>query len=119
MSSYAIDFPLDTRAKRTSTRAVFFIAGFAMGLWASLVPYAQHRLQFEAGSLGLLLLCLGTGSLLAMLFSGRLIGYFGCRKIMLFGIVLTCIFLPTLAIIDQFSLMAFCLFFFWRRDWLG
>ncbi|CNI18037.1 putative inner membrane protein [Yersinia frederiksenii] len=112
MSSYAIDFPLDTRAKRTSTRAVFFIAGFAMGLWASLVPYAQNRLQFDAGSLGLLLLCLGTGSLLAMLFSGKLIGHFGCRKIMSLGIVLTCIFLPTLAIIDQFPLMAVCLFFF-------
>lgn len=112
MSSYTIDFPLDTRAKRTSTRAVFFIAGFAMGLWASLVPYAQNRLQFDAGSLGLLLLCLGTGSLLAMLFSGKLIGHFGCRKIMSLGIVLTCIFLPTLAIIDQFPLMAVCLFFF-------
>lgn len=112
MSSYAIDFTLDTRAKRTSTRAVFFIAGFAMGLWASLVPYAQNRLQFDAGSLGLLLLCLGTGSLLAMLFSGKLIGHFGCRKIMSLGIVLTCIFLPTLAIIDQFPLMAVCLFFF-------
>ncbi|CNJ94387.1 putative inner membrane protein [Yersinia frederiksenii] len=112
MSSYPIDFPMDTRAKRTSTRAVFFIAGFAMGLWASLVPYAQNRLQFDAGSLGLLLLCLGTGSLLAMLFSGKLIGHFGCRKIMSLGIVLTCIFLPTLAIIDQFPLMAVCLFFF-------
>lgn len=83
-----------------------------MGLWASLVPYAQNRLHFDAGSLGLLLLCLGTGSLLAMLFSGKLIGRFGCRNIMLLGIALACIFLPTLAIIDQFPLMALCLFFF-------
>ncbi|MFL4555403.1 MFS transporter [Yersinia kristensenii] len=112
MSSYTLDAPLDTYAKRASTRAIFFVAGFAMGLWAALVPYAQNRLHFDAGSLGLLLLCLGTGSLLAMLFSGRLIGLFGCRSIMLLGIVLTCIFLPTLAIIDQFSFMALCLFFF-------
>lgn len=112
MSSYTLDAPLDTYAKRASTRAIFFVAGFAMGLWASLVPYAQNRLHFNAGSLGLLLLCLGTGSLLAMLFSGRLIGRFGCRNIMLLGIVLICIFLPTLAVIDQFSFMALCLFFF-------
>ncbi|WP_408068325.1 MFS transporter [Yersinia pekkanenii] len=103
---------MDTQAKRTSTRSIFFVAGFAMGLWASLVPYAQERLHFDAGSLGMLLLCLGTGSLLAMLFSGKLIGRFGCRKIMLLGIALTCIFLPTLAVIDQFPLMALCLFFF-------
>ncbi|CNH77184.1 putative inner membrane protein [Yersinia pekkanenii] len=112
MSSYIVEYPMDTQAKRTSTRSIFFVAGFAMGLWASLVPYAQERLHFDAGSLGMLLLCLGTGSLLAMLFSGKLIGRFGCRKIMLLGIALTCIFLPTLAVIDQFPLMALCLFFF-------
>ncbi|HHW4138824.1 TPA: MFS transporter [Yersinia enterocolitica] len=112
MSSSTLDVTLDTYAKRSATRAIFFVAGFAMGLWASLVPYAQNRLHFDAGSLGLLLLCLGTGSLLAMLFSGKLIGRFGCRNIMLLGIALACIFLPTLAIIDQFPLMALCLFFF-------
>ncbi|CNI25381.1 MFS transporter [Yersinia mollaretii] len=112
MSTHTIDYPLDSQAKRVATRAIFFVAGFAMGLWASLVPYAQNRLNFDAGSLGMLLLCLGTGSLLAMLFSGKLIGRLGCRRIMLLGIALTCFFLPTLAIIDQFPLMALCLFFF-------
>lgn len=112
MSTYTIDYPLDSQAKRVATRAIFFVAGFAMGLWASLVPYAQNRLNFDAGSLGILLLCLGSGSLLAMLFSGKLIGHLGCRKIMLSGIVLACIFLPTLAVIDQFPIMALCLFFF-------
>ncbi|MFW5392750.1 MFS transporter [Yersinia sp. 2544 StPb PI] len=112
MSSHVVDYPLDTPATRTSTRSIFFVAGFAMGLWASLVPYAQNRLHFDAGSLGMLLLCLGTGSLLAMLFSGKLIGRFGCRRIILLGIVVSAVFLPTLAIIDQFPLMALCLFFF-------
>lgn len=112
MSSHVVDYPLDTQAKRTSTRSIFFVAGFAMGLWASLVPYAQNRLHFNAGSLGMLLLCLGTGSLLAMLFSGKLIGRFGCRKIILLGIAFSAVFLPTLAIIDQFPFMALCLFLF-------
>lgn len=112
MSTSTLYYPLNSQAKRVATRAIFFVAGFAMGLWASLVPYAQKRLNFDAGSLGMLLLCLGTGSLLAMLFSGKLIGRFGCKKIMLLGIALTCFFLPTLAFIDQFPLMALCLFFF-------
>lgn len=112
MSTHTIDYSLDSQAKRVATRAIFFVAGFAMGLWASLVPYAQNRLNFDAGSLGMLLLCLGSGSLLAMLFSGKLIGRLGCRRIMLLGIALTCFFLPTLAVIDLFPLMALCLFFF-------
>lgn len=112
MSTHTIDYSLDSQTKRVATRAIFFVAGFAMGLWASLVPYAQNRLNFDAGSLGMLLLCLGSGSLLAMLFSGKLIGRLGCRRIMLLGIVLTCFFLPTLAVIDLFPLMALCLFFF-------
>lgn len=92
MSTSTLYYPLNSQAKRVATRAIFFVAGFAMGLWASLVPYAQKRLNFDAGSLGMLLLCLGTGSLLAMLFSGKLIGRFGCKKIMLLGIALTCFF---------------------------
>nr|WP_245956887.1 MFS transporter [Edaphovirga cremea] len=83
-----------------------------MGLWAALVPYAQDRMGFAAGALGMLLLCLGSGSILAMLFSGKLIGHFGCRKIIVLGVTLACLFLPTLAFVSQTSVMAMCLFFF-------
>lgn len=57
-------------ARRMATRAIFFVTGMAMGLWAALVPYAQMRTHAEAGQLGLLLLCLGGGSLIAMLGPG-------------------------------------------------
>src|SRR5471030_872558 len=78
----------DSKRKRVATRAIFFVTGLAMGLWAALVPYAQLRTGAAAGDLGLLLLCLGGGSLLAMLGSGRLIGHFGCRAIILSAVAL-------------------------------
>ncbi len=43
-----------------------FIAGFGIAAWAPLVPYAKARAQLNEGTLGLLLLCLGVGSIIAM-----------------------------------------------------
>lgn len=99
-------------ARRIATRAIFFVTGMAMGLWAALVPYAQLRTHSEAGDLGLLLLCLGTGSLLSMLGSGRIIGRFGCRAIIVAAVVLYCLMLPVLAVFSDIWLLALSLFIF-------
>ena len=53
-----------------ATRMIFFISGFATSSWAPLVPYAKIRVWLIDGMLGLLLLCLGTGSIIAMPLSG-------------------------------------------------
>ncbi|GAB2925671.1 MFS transporter [Hafnia psychrotolerans] len=98
--------------KRVATRAIFFVTGMAMGLWAALVPYAQLRTHSEAGDLGLLLLCLGAGSLLSMLGSGRLIGRFGCRAVIIASVVLYCLMLPLLATFSDIWLLALTLFIF-------
>ncbi len=59
------------RAQQISTRIVFFIAGIGMAAWAPLVPFAKARAQIEDGMLGVLLLCLGVGSLLRDAAGGR------------------------------------------------
>ncbi|PBI78191.1 MFS transporter [Rahnella victoriana] len=99
-------------ARRVATRAIFFVTGMAMGLWAALVPYAQMRTHSEAGDLGLLLLCLGAGSLLSMLGSGRIIGRFGCRAVIIAAVVLYCLMLPLLAFFSDIWLLALSLFIF-------
>ncbi|MBU9836564.1 MFS transporter [Rahnella sp. L72c] len=99
-------------ARRIATRAIFFVTGMAMGLWAALVPYAQLRTHSEAGDLGLLLLCLGAGSLLSMLGSGRIIGRFGCRAVIVAAVVLYCLMLPVLAVFSDIWLLALSLFIF-------
>src|SRR5471032_2238183 len=100
----------DSPVNRLATRAIFFVTGLAMGLWAALVPYAQVRTQAAAGDLGLLLLCLGSGSLLAMFGSGRLIGRFGCRAVIVSGVVVFCMMLPALAEMSDIRLLAAALF---------
>jgi MFS family permease len=58
---------------------VFFIAGLGVSAWAPLVPFAKARAGLGDGVLGLLLLCLGTGSIIAMPMAGALAARFGCR----------------------------------------
>ncbi|KAB8043921.1 MFS transporter [Janthinobacterium aquaticum] len=84
--------------QQRATRLVFFVAGLAMAAWAPLVPYAKARLQLDEATLGVLLLCLGAGSLCAMPFTGMLASRFGCRRVILCaGAVLVAV-LPGLAL---------------------
>ncbi|MGB9095724.1 MFS transporter [Erwinia sp.] len=102
----------DNPARRFATRAIFFVTGMAMGLWAALVPFAQQRTGAAEGELGLLLLCLGAGSLLSMIGSGRIIGRFGCRAVIVSAVVLYCLMLPLMAALNDIRLLALSLFIF-------
>ena len=57
-------------AEQRATRLVFFVTGFASAAWAALVPFAKARAGLTDGTLGLLLLCLGIGSIVTMPLSG-------------------------------------------------
>ena len=88
----------DTPSTRLSTRLVFFVAGFAVSCWAPLVPYAKDRLAVDERMLGILLLCLGIGSLVAMFFTGSLSSRFGTRPVILASGLGLCITVPFLAL---------------------
>jgi predicted MFS family arabinose efflux permease len=100
------------RQQQWSTRVAFFVAGFALAAWAPLVPFAQARVGLGDGSLGLLLLCLGCGSIVAMPLAGVLAGRFGCRSVLLMGSALVCLTLPFLAVAATFPLLAAALLAF-------
>lgn len=97
---------------RLSTRLAFLAAGMAMSAWAPLVPYAQARTHVEAGELGLLLLCLGIGSLCAMPVTGALAARFGCRRVILWSGLLCCAVLPALALAPSALTLALALLLF-------
>ena len=84
-----------------ATRLVFFIVGFCVSAWAPLVPLVKARAGLDEGALGLLLLCLGVGSISAMPVAGYLVGRHGCRKVILFGGLLICCVLPFLAYLSS------------------
>lgn len=100
------------RLEQMSTRIAFFIAGFGIAAWAPLVPYAKARAQLNEGTLGLLLLCLGVGSIIAMPVAGALASRFGCRRVLTGGTIMICLALPMLATVSSIPLLMAGLFLF-------
>lgn len=98
--------------QQMSTRIAFFIAGLGIAAWAPLVPYAKARAGLDEGTLGLLLLCLGVGSILAMPLAGILATRFGCRKVATGGTLLICAALPLLATVSSIPALIATLFMF-------
>lgn len=84
--------------EQMATRAIFFVAGFVVSAWAPLIPFVKTRLHLSDGQLGLLLLCLGAGSVTGMPMAGTLAGRFGCRRVIGSVILLASAMLPLLAI---------------------
>ncbi|MFO3706433.1 MFS transporter [Xanthomonas codiaei] len=105
-------FTSSARAQQYATRAAFFIPGFATAIWAVLVPFAKTRTGVEDGVLGLILLCLGAGSLIAMPVSGALAARFGCRSVMIATTAIICVSLPLLALTSNAWLLCGALFVF-------
>jgi predicted MFS family arabinose efflux permease len=102
----------DTAQSRLSTRLAFWVAGFAVSCWAPLVPFAKERLAVDDRTLGLLLLCLGIGSVAAMLRTGPLCARYGCKPVIISGGVGLIALLPALAVVDTPLLLALVLFGF-------
>lgn len=85
-------------AQYLSTRFAFLITGLAMSAWAPLIPFAKARLVIGESTLGLLILCFGIGSLMAMPVTGPLVNRYGCRRVITSSLLLMCISLVCLAV---------------------
>lgn len=88
----------DRPATRLATRLAFLVAGFGLACWAPLVPFAKERLGVDDGVLGVLLLCLGLGSVAAMLATGVLNARFGSKPIVIAGGIGMAVVLPVLTL---------------------
>lgn len=56
---------------RVATAAMFFVSGSVIGTWAGSVPYVRDRLDVSTSTIGLCLLAMAAGSVLAMIVVGR------------------------------------------------
>src|SRR3984957_16112553 len=102
----------DHAKSRLATRLCFVAAGFGVACWAPLVPFAKSRLGIGDGTLGILLLFLGAGSVAAMPVTGILATRFGSKPIILAGGFGMALFLPFLAITDHPASLAAALVVF-------
>jgi MFS family permease len=98
--------------EQVSTRIVFFVTGCGMAAWAPLVPFAKARTGIDEGVLGLLLLCLGIGSIVTMPLAGALAARLGCRRVIVGSGLLLCLALPLLAAASSLPLLIAALLLF-------
>lgn len=87
-----------------ATRAFFFIGGFGAASWAPLVPLLKARLEIDNDMLGMLLLCIGVGSLIMMPVTGSAVARFGCRRVLSVATVIYAGMLLSLSRVDSFML---------------
>ena len=93
-------------ATRLATRLSFFAAGFGMACWAPLVPFAKARTGVDDGQLGLLLLCIGIGSIIAMPLTGWFSARLGSKPMVLAGGIGIVLLLPILAMANNTLVLA-------------
>jgi fucose permease len=67
------------RSAVLATYAVFIASGIAFASWASRIPQVRDRLYLDPSELGLVLLAIAAGSVIALPLSGVIVGHFGSR----------------------------------------
>lgn len=90
--------PSQQGAAKLATRLSFLVAGFGIACWAPLIPFVKERLGVGDATLGLLLLCLGIGSVAAMIVTGPLSARFGSKPVIVAGGLGLSILLPVLTL---------------------
>lgn len=101
-----------TAPARLATRLAFLAAGFALACWAPLIPFAKAGVGADEAQFGLLLLCLGAGSVVAMPVTGWVAARFGARPMILLGGFGMVAVLPLLPLAGIAVLLGAALFLF-------
>jgi predicted MFS family arabinose efflux permease len=100
-----------SRAK-LATRLAFVAAGFGVACWAPLVPFAKTRCNLGDDTMGLVLLLMGAGSIVAMPLATNLSSRFSCRPVVLSAGMGLAVTLPLLSIVSSPIALGVALFAF-------
>jgi fucose permease len=79
---------------RAATFGVFFVNGAAVGTWAAQIPYVQDRFDFSKSTLGLVLLTMSLGVIVALPLMGQAIVRLGSVRSTRVTGVACCLLLP-------------------------
>ena len=102
-----MDQTLNLSRAKLATHLAFFATGFGIASWAPLIPYVKERAGYNDAQLGLILLCLGVGSLIAMPLTGWLSARYGSKPMVIIGGLGFGLFFPFLALsVDAWALAA-------------
>ena len=74
------------------------MSGYSLGCWSAVVPFAKLRVGANDAHMGLLILCMGLGSLLLMPITGLVASRHGGRPVIVGSGIVIAIILPVLAL---------------------
>lgn len=92
---------MSVRGATTATYVAFIGSGFAFASWAARIPQMRDRLELDPAALGMVLLAVAVGSLLALPLSGLVVTRIGSRRTVvsmavLLGVAMTIVALGSL-----------------------
>ncbi len=103
---------ISLRSAANATRVAFIANGLVFASWAPIIPFAKSNTGVDEAALGLLLLCLGIGSVVAMPVIGWLCARYGTRPMILISTTLAACVLPLLGYLDEYFALAVALLVF-------
>jgi MFS family permease len=103
---------------RIAVSALFLINGMLIGAWAPMIPTFKERLELTESQVGLVILALGFGSLLAMPFVGAFVAKNGTRLPIKYLAFICSFGIPFLTLVPDFWSALFVMFFF-GATWAG
>jgi fucose permease len=95
---------------RAATTGVFFVNGAVVGSWVAQIPWAQERFDLTKSVMGLVLLAMSVGVILAFPVAGQLIVRRGSRSMVAVGGTLCCAALIPVVLMPDPELLALSLF---------
>ena len=97
---------------RLAVALVYFGMGLCFSTWASRIPDIKTTLRLSDAVFGSILFAIPVGQFLMMPFSGRLVTFFGSRKVMLFAVPLYSLILCNIGLVTAGWQLAVVLFLF-------
>ncbi|WP_250574841.1 MFS transporter [Nonomuraea sediminis] len=85
----------------------FLLDGVVIATWVVRIPSVKDHLGVTTGGLGVALMCMSVGTVLAMTVSGRLCVRYGTRPVILVALALVGLMLPVVALAD--TMAALCM----------
>ncbi|HWZ04553.1 MAG TPA: MFS transporter [Mucilaginibacter sp.] len=102
----------DLKRAKNATKIIFLVCGLAISSWAPMIPFVKDKLRLNDGSLGLLILFLGTGAIITMPLTGWLIHKVGTRMVITVASVVIALSFPIVLWLNNWFEIAGMLFIF-------
>ncbi len=112
MGVLSISHNVEVQRARLAVLTVFFVNGAVLASWVPHIPYVKAKLELSPSLLGLALLAIAAGALVAMPAAGLWVAKVGSRRMTTLAALVFCCALPLPLLTPSLPLLALALFLF-------